>query len=151
MLKPAKEKFCSVCEAVKPPEEFHKRAASADGLMSACKDCCKARDRARYAGEKERRAERQREYMKTPEGAAARAKAMNTWRSKNKKKMSAHNKVNKAIMRGNLVAAASCEQCGSADRIEGHHDDYDKPLDVRWLCYNCHAQWHRENEALNGD
>lgn len=36
-----------------------------------------------------------------------------------------------------------CENCGTpgADR---HHDDYDKPTDVRWLCRSCHVEEHKE-------
>lgn len=34
-----------------------------------------------------------------------------------------------------------CEQCG-AERADRHHDDYDKPLDIRWLCRECHIQHH---------
>lgn len=36
-----------------------------------------------------------------------------------------------------------CERCG-AERADRHHDDYDKPLDIRWLCRTCHIQHHAE-------
>ena len=34
-----------------------------------------------------------------------------------------------------------CEICGK--KAEAHHDDYDKPLEVRWLCFEHHREWHR--------
>lgn len=36
----------------------------------------------------------------------------------------------------------SCEVCGSTP-AHGHHDDYLKPLDVRWLCPIHHYHQHR--------
>jgi hypothetical protein len=50
--------------------------------------------------------------------------------------------VNSAVMRGALVRPLACPQCGSRRKIEAHHADYDKPLDVIWLCKRCHAKLH---------
>lgn len=43
--------------------------------------------------------------------------------------------------RGKLLPQP-CEKCGSD--AEKHHDDYSKPLEVRWLCRPCHLAEHRE-------
>ena len=62
------------------------------------------------------------------------------YRAKNPEKHAAHLLMRNAIRRGELVRSA-CEICGSG-RVEGHHDDYAKPLDVRWLCKKHHLQAH---------
>lgn len=43
-------------------------------------------------------------------------------------------------LRDKNIKREPCEICGK--EAEGHHDDYDKPLDVRWLCFEHHRQWH---------
>lgn len=35
-----------------------------------------------------------------------------------------------------------CEICGTTEKVEAHHDDYTKPYDVRWLCFNHHREFH---------
>ena len=63
----------------------------------------------------------------------------------------ARNTVNKAILRGQLERPKFCESCGSEGEpfldgrapIQAHHDDYDKPLEVMWLCRSCHGKRHR--------
>lgn len=43
-----------------------------------------------------------------------------------------------------------CTQCKKIKEVIAHHDDYAKPLDVRWLCRPCHQCWHSFNgEGLN--
>lgn len=51
-----------------------------------------------------------------------------------------------AIRKGYLMRQP-CEVCGTEINVEAHHDDYDKPLDVRWLCKTHHAE-HHLNERL---
>lgn len=48
--------------------------------------------------------------------------------------------VAKAVKLGELVRQP-CEVCG-ATRTDGHHDDYSKPLEVRWLCRGHHLKHH---------
>lgn len=48
--------------------------------------------------------------------------------------------VNRALIAGNLVRLP-CEVCGET-KVEAHHDDYSKPLDVRWLCKKHHVEHH---------
>jgi hypothetical protein len=50
--------------------------------------------------------------------------------------------VNNAVRDGRLDRQP-CEACG-AEPAQGHHDDYSKPLEVRWLCPPCHANEHRK-------
>ena len=53
------------------------------------------------------------------------------------------NAVYRAIKNGKLVPGP-CELCGSTRFVDGHHDDYAKPLDVRWLCRSCHKKEHAQ-------
>jgi hypothetical protein len=36
----------------------------------------------------------------------------------------------------------NCEQCGSTENLEGHHQDYSKPLQVNTFCKICHEALH---------
>ena len=42
------------------------------------------------------------------------------------------------------IERGSCEACGSNVNVHGHHDDYSKPFEVRWLCPLCHVRHHKE-------
>jgi len=60
--------------------------------------------------------------------------------------------VDTAILRGKLIPGA-CARCGCTPpprrtrqrrNIQAHHEDYDKPLEVIWLCHPCHVAVHCE-------
>jgi hypothetical protein len=62
-------------------------------------------------------------------------------------KARARSAVTYAIKMGRLVRPCMCSRCGGDDRIQAHHPDYSKPLDVEWLCLACHRTLHsRERE-----
>ena len=54
------------------------------------------------------------------------------------KQEAAHALVKIAIAGGFLVRPAKCQKCGKKKWVEAHHPDYDKPLDIEWLCIKCH-------------
>ena len=63
------------------------------------------------------------------------------YRQANPEKHAAHLAMRNAIRRGQLIKSR-CEVCG-IERVEGHHDDYSRPLDVRWLCKRHHIDAHK--------
>lgn len=52
-----------------------------------------------------------------------------------------------AIRIGKLVRKP-CENCGE-QKAQAHHDDYSKPLKIKWLCSTCHAILHKKLSINN--
>lgn len=55
----------------------------------------------------------------------------------------------KAVADG-VVIKSPCTVCGNK-KSYGHHDDYDKPLEVMWLCAKHHNARHKELQRLGAD
>ncbi|MBX3173291.1 MAG: hypothetical protein KF709_02710 [Gemmatimonadaceae bacterium] len=51
-----------------------------------------------------------------------------------------------ALARGQLLEQP-CETPGCERTPEMHHDDYNQPLQVRWLCRPCHQALHEALDA----
>jgi len=67
----------------------------------------------------------------------------------------AQNLLEQAIEKGIVVRKHRCERCGKTGvfedgrtAIQAHHPDYNKPLEVMWLCQQCHHEWHKNNKAI---
>lgn len=61
-----------------------------------------------------------------------------------RKKKLVRSMTNKAIAAGILIKK-SCEVCGKKT-VDAHHDDYDHPLAVRWLCRLHHVEHHNRTD-----
>jgi ribosomal protein S27AE len=69
-----------------------------------------------------------------------------------------HDLMEYALQKGILVRKDKCESCGDSGKardgrsiIQGHHKDYNKPLEVTWLCQKCHYAWHLKNKPIKKD
>lgn len=108
-----------------------------DGHLNKCKACAKIDVRKRYALTREERASYERSRCMRPERIRQKIKYQALYRVRNIDKYRAHTAVSNAIRDGRLIRK-SCEVCG--DKAQGHHDDYSKPLEVRWLCFKHHRE-----------
>lgn len=54
----------------------------------------------------------------------------------------ARNAIQTAIHNGTIIRPKTCSKCVKTCTPHAHHEDYRKPLDVRWLCASCHKQYH---------
>jgi ribosomal protein S27AE len=87
-------------------------------------------------------AKQSRSYLRNSESRRAGVKK---YREENPDIARAHDIVERAVKFGKIVRRP-CEICGAV-RTDAHHDDYTKPLEVRWLCRRCHKLHHLKLEA----
>jgi hypothetical protein len=57
-------------------------------------------------------------------------------------KIRARHAIQFCVKKGWIVRPKLCPRCDSKRMIEGHHPDYSKPLEVVWLCRECHDTEH---------
>ena len=157
-------KACKTCKVEQPLGDFYKHAAMSDGHLNICKECTKDRVKSYREANIDRireydkardswphRVAARREYIQTPAGKRARQRASLKYRERDVDRYEAKVKVGNAVRAGKLIRPEQCSECSSTHRIEAHHDDYNQPLNVRWLCSKCHKQWHRFNEPIYGE
>src|SRR3990167_1622994 len=61
-------------------------------------------------------------------------------------RIAAHRAVKAALEAGRLAKPIFCPRCFRRKPVEAHHDDYRKPLKVRWLCRACHTHVHYKTQ-----
>ena len=62
----------------------------------------------------------------------------------NRHKASARSKLNYAVSAGKIIKPDHCEECATVvSDVEAHHNDHGEPLNVIWLCIDCHSFVHK--------
>lgn len=134
---------CFKCQVIKPFTDFYIHKQTSSGYLGKCKECTKSD----AITNRKANLEYYREYDRI-RGNRHKAGYIKEYRDKSPRKYKAHTIVGNAI-RDKKLFRESCEICANPE-THGHHDDYSKPLNVRWLCAAHHKQWHDNNgEGLN--
>lgn len=130
-------KQCFKCKQTKPLTDFYVHPQMGDGRLNKCKECAKRDVAQNYRDNIEHYVAYERERFQRPE----RKKAVRASLAKRDpvKRRAAYLTSN-AIRDGRLIPQP-CEKC-SDPGAEAHHDDYSKPLEVRWLCREHHLEHH---------
>lgn len=137
---------CSSCGQITRGRPHACRAAPSADSSAACGKCGRIGGKEMFPVKHGRlkspcRACRRKEPSVVSRQSVSDSAKTNRWRSRNRHKNNAQQKLRHAVKIGKIVKTA-CEKCGN-QKSEGHHDDYSKPLSVRWLCRSCHANEHR--------
>ena len=132
------KKKCFKCERVLPTSLFYKHKQMADGFLGKCIECTK-KDVKEYRNnniKKVRKYDRQR--AKSTHRIQLATTITKRWRINNPLGYASHLLLNSAVKKGIIIKPKTCSGCGRKTRLEGHHKDYLKPLEVQWLCSHCH-------------
>lgn len=138
-------KRCFKCFCEKPLQDFYKHSMMADGHLNKCKECTK-NDVAKHRQEN---LERIRSYDKMrasmPHRIALSLRQTAEYRATFPQRSKANALVNRATREGKLKKQP-CFVCGA--KALAHHPDYDRPLDVVWLCQPHHSAAHAVTRNL---
>jgi hypothetical protein len=136
------EKTCSVCGKIKPVEEFDKVYVknNTNYRKGYCKTCMNAKRNAPHKVH-ENRSRWNKRYKLNKDKKADYDKK---YRAENKDGVIARRKLNEAILHG-TIDKKPCAVCGDL-KADAHHFDYDRELEVIWLCRRHHALLHKSQE-----
>ena len=111
---------CYICGKHKTKENFYVDKSRGNGASSRCKECNKKYDK---------------------ENKKNRVQYYKNYRENNREKLRAKYKIFYYVRKG-VIKKQSCEIC--SNKAEAHHDDYSKPLEVRWFCHKHHMEFHKK-------
>lgn len=160
-----KIKKCIGCGKELPIDDFYRHPKTSDGHVGRCIECTKKnvrenrlkkleyyREFDRQRADLPKRVKARKEYAEkmkeSPDKTVKSAVYLKRYRRKYPEKYKAHNNIEYAINSNKVVKPEVCSVCGKKRKLEGHHYDYSKPLEVVWVCHICHMKIHKELREL---
>ena len=135
------DKLCRKCGKKLPIERFYTHPKMADGHLNICMECVKTRVNKHRVDNIEKIRAYDRERGKLPH----RIKKSRVETRKRREKTGygkVHEALERAVKKGICSKSNMCQICSATTKLEAHHFDYSKPLEVIWLCQPCHRQYH---------
>jgi len=139
------KKVCFKCKEEKSLMEYYRHTKMKDGHLNKCKACARKDVGEHREGNIDKIREYDRQRGKLPHRIKLSTETTKRLREQFPHIYKAQTAVNNAVRDGRLIRPDVCSSCRKKGRqIEGHHDDYSKPLEVEWLCSACHKQLTRD-------
>ena len=135
---------CTRCKIEKEETEFHVQWRNNRNRYYPCRHCreCDKKLCAEYyKNNREKLIKKTAEWVKNnPERDKENRK---NYFDNNRQKIYARGEVAYRLRLGEIVKPKNCENCEIEKKLSAHHTDYSKPLDIQWLCKECHLEKHR--------
>lgn len=93
-------------------------------------------------------ASKARNYRKTKAGKKSIYNANKKQYQINGNKWRARALLNYHLKKGHIIRPTKCSKCRKLCTPDGHHSDYSKPLEVKWLCRQCHSLFHTQSNSV---
>lgn len=138
-------KICRRCNAEKPISDFYKHDRMADGHLNICKPCVTIRVKKHRKENDSVRAYDSWRYQNHPFRKEKSIQRTKEYRKKYPDRYKAHTALSNAVRDGK-IKRQPCEVCGDV-KSHAHHEDYSKPLDVKWLCALHHQRLHHLEDS----
>lgn len=148
-------KVCFKCQKELPIDDFYKHPRMADGRLGKCKSCTKSdvsgnrRDKVDYYRNYDQarnsspdRVAARFAYQHSDRGREVSRPIKKAWADRNPRKRAAQILFRNRLRNAPELGPFPCIHCGA--KAHAHHENYDKPLDVVWLCPLHHKQRHKE-------
>lgn len=118
------------CQHCKSKKDLHVNSRSRNGkyVYYMCRKCT---------------TKRMKRYRNTEEGRKIVYRALKKSEARYPLRRRARSYLNGYISQGLVKKPKKCENCLRKKSLQGHHEDYTKPLIVKWLCRGCHADLHK--------
>jgi len=126
--------YCGKCKIKDVPLTRYRKERLSNGVLKHyhyCRECNAARHRSWY--------------NRNPEKGRAIVRKSTI---KHQIKQIARALLNAAIKHKMLTRPDRCSACDKVCRVDGHHEDYSKPLEVVWLCRGCHLSIYHPDRGV---